>query len=169
MGGAVWLAAGLPGDPVWPEVALAGVYLVTVLAAICAIDARYGIIPDSLVATLAVGGFLQTCLAGEQGLLERVLGAVAVFAAAELFRASYRWIRGFDGLGFGDVKFAAAATLWIGIQGVPALLLLAVLSAVISLAIMRVEGHDFHGQLAVSFGPHLSVGLWLVWVAGSLQ
>ena len=169
VGGAVWLAVGLPGDPVWPTAALAGLYLVTVLAAISAIDARYGIIPDSLVAALAAGGLFQTCLAGEAGLLERVLEAVAVLAAAALFRASYRWIRGFDGLGFGDVKFAAAAALWIGILGVPVLLLLAVLSAMTSLVIMRADGHDMHGQQAVSFGPHLAVGLWLTWIAGPLQ
>jgi leader peptidase (prepilin peptidase)/N-methyltransferase len=46
---------------------------------------------------------------------------------------------------------------------------LAVLSAVISLVIMRAEGHELHGQQAVSFGPHLAVGLWLTWIAGSLQ
>jgi leader peptidase (prepilin peptidase)/N-methyltransferase len=42
-------------------------------------------------------------------------------AMAALFRASYRRIREFDGLGFGDVKFVAAAALWIGIQGIPVL------------------------------------------------
>jgi leader peptidase (prepilin peptidase)/N-methyltransferase len=166
--GAVWFAVGLPGDPGWPEAALAGLYLVIVLAAICAIDARYGIIPDSLTAALAAGGLLQTYLAGQTGLLERGFEAITVLAAAALFRASYRWIRGFDGLGFGDVKFAAAAALWIGIPSVPAMLLVAVLSAAISLLIMRAEGHDLHGQQAVSFGPHLAVGLWLTWVAGPL-
>jgi leader peptidase (prepilin peptidase)/N-methyltransferase len=166
--GAVWLAAGLPADPVWPEAALAGLYLVTVLAAVCAIDARYGIIPDSLVAALAGGGLLQTYFAGQAGLLERGLEAVVVLAGATLFRASYRWTRGFDGLGFGDVKFVTAATLWIGIQGVPVLLLTAVLSALVSLLIMRGEGHDLDGQQAISFGPHLAVGLWLAWLAGPL-
>ena len=141
----------------------------TVLAAICAIDARYGIIPDSLVAALAVGGLLQTYLGGQAELLERGLEGIAVLGAAALFRASYRWIRGFDGLGFGDVKFVTAAALWIGIQGLPILLLMAVLSAVVSLLIMRAEGHDLHGQQAISFGPHLAVGLWLTWVAGPLQ
>lgn len=164
--GAVWLVFGLPADPVWPEVALAGLYLVTLLAAVCAIDARYGIIPDGLVAALAAGGLLQSWLGGQAGPLERAFEAVGVLAAAALFRASYRWIRGFDGLGFGDVKFVTAATLWIGIQGVPFLLLMAVLSAVISLLILRAEGHDLHGRQAISFGPHLAVGLWLTWVAG---
>ena len=166
--GAIWLATGLPGDPDWPETALAGLYLVTILSAICAIDARYGIIPDSLVAAMAAGGLAQTYFGGQAGLLERGFEAVAVLAGAALFRACYRWIRGFDGLGFGDVKFVTAAALWIGIQGVPVLLLMAVLSALISLLIMRAEGHDLHGRQAISFGPHLAVGLWLTWVAGLL-
>ncbi|MGA6962233.1 MAG: A24 family peptidase, partial [Xanthobacteraceae bacterium] len=167
--GAIWLSTGLPEDPVWPEAALAGLYLVTVLAAICAIDARYGIIPDSLVAALAAGGLLQTYLGGQAELLERGREGIAVFAAATLFRASYRWMRGFDGLGFGDVKFVTAAALWIGILGLPILLLTAVLSAVVSLLIMRAEGHDLHGKQAISFGPHLAVGLWLTWVIGPVQ
>ena len=167
--GAIWIAIGLPRDPGWPEVAVAGFYLVTVLAAICAIDARFGIIPDSLVAALAVGGLLQTCFDGQAGLLERGFEAAAVFAAAALFRASYRWIRGFDGLGFGDVKFVAAAALWTGIAGVPILLLVAVLSAIISLVIIRLEGHELDGQQAIAFGPHLAVALWLTWAAGPLQ
>jgi leader peptidase (prepilin peptidase) / N-methyltransferase len=167
--GVIWLAAGLPRDPAWPEVAVAGVYLVTILAAICAIDARFGIIPDSLVAALAAGGLLQTYLEGQAGLLERGFEAGAVLAAAALFRASYRWIRGFDGLGLGDVKFVTAAALWIGITGVPVLLLMAVLSALVSLLIMRAEGHKLDGQQAISFGPHLAVGFWLTWVAGPLQ
>lgn len=44
----------------------------------------------------------------------------------------------------------AAAALWIGIQGIPVLLLVAVLSA---LLILRAEGPDLHGQQAISFGP----------------
>jgi len=167
--GAVWFSTGLPKDPVWLEAALAGLYLVTVLAAICAIDARYGIIPDSLVAALAAGGLLQTYLGGQAELLERGLEGIAVLGAAALFRACYRWMRGFDGLGFGDVKFVTAAALWIGIQGMPMVLLTAVLSAVVSLTIMRAEGQDLHGQQAIAFGPHLAVGLWLTWVAGPLQ
>jgi leader peptidase (prepilin peptidase)/N-methyltransferase len=167
--GAVWLAAGLPGNPAWPEIVLAGLYLLAVLAAVCAIDAHYGIIPDSLVAALALGGVLQGSMEGLQGLLERSLEAVVVLAGAVLFRASYRWIRGFDGLGFGDVKFLAAAALWVGISGMPALLLVAVLSALVSLLILRAEGHDLDGKQAISFGPHLAAALWLVWIAGPLQ
>jgi leader peptidase (prepilin peptidase) / N-methyltransferase len=167
--GVVWLATDLPGNPAWPVIVPAGLYLLLILAAVCAIDARYGIIPDSLVTALFLGGVFQDSLDGLQGLLERGLEAVVVLAGAALFRASYRWIRGFDGLGFGDVKFLAAAALWVGISGIPGLLLVAVLSAVVSLLILRVEGHDLHGKQAISFGPHLAVGLWLIWVVGQTE
>jgi leader peptidase (prepilin peptidase)/N-methyltransferase len=164
--GAGWLAVGLASDPGWVPLAFAGCYLVVVLAAVCAIDGRYGIIPDSIVLALAAGGVLQTYLWAPADLWWRGFEAILVFAAAALFRAAYRWLRGFDGLGFGDVKFVAAGTLWIGAEGVPGVLLIAVASALISLLILKSEGHDLDGKQAISFGPHLAVGLWLVWVWG---
>jgi leader peptidase (prepilin peptidase)/N-methyltransferase len=168
--GAVWLVASLAGAPVWPELALTGLYLMAVLAAVCAIDARYGIIPDSLVVGLAVGGLFQTfLLPGQTEPLQRGFEAMLVLAAASLFRAAYRWVRGHNGLGYGDVKFTAAAVLWVGVEGVPGLLLIAVLSALVSVVILKVEGYDLNGKQAISFGPHLAVGLWVTWIVGPLQ
>jgi leader peptidase (prepilin peptidase) / N-methyltransferase len=165
--GAVWFAIGLAGDPGWALPAIAGGYLVILLAAVCAIDGRYGIIPDSLVLALAAGGALQLLLWGPVDFWWRGFEAALVFAAAWLFRAGYRWLRGYDGLGFGDVKFVAAGTLWVGAEGIPGLLLIAVLSALVSLLILRTQGQDLNGKQAISFGPHLAVGLWWVWVLGS--
>ena len=162
--GALWFAVGLAGDPGWILPTIAAGYLVILLAAVCAIDGRYGIIPDSMVLALAAVGALQAWGSGEFGW--RVAEAALVFAAASLFRACYRWLRGHDGLGFGDVKFVAAGTLWIGADGIPGLLLIAVVSALVSLLVLRAQGHDLHGKQAISFGPHLALGLWWVWVLG---
>ncbi|WP_083519640.1 prepilin peptidase [Bradyrhizobium jicamae] len=167
--GAIWLALGLAGDPGWALPAFAGCYLVVLLASVCAMDARYGIIPDSMVLALAAGGALQAYLWGPADLWSRGLEAALVFAAAALFRAGYRWLRGHDGLGFGDVKFVAAGTLWIGVEGIPGLLLIAVASALASLLILRAQGHELDRKQAISFGPHLAIGLWWIWVVGSLQ
>jgi hypothetical protein len=106
---------------------------------------------------------------GRSGLLQRGIEAIVAFGAVSLFRAAYRWVRGYDGLGFGDVKFVGAGVLWIGIEGLPGLFLVAVLSALASLVILRAEGHELDGKQAISFGPHLAIGLWLTWVAGPLQ
>jgi leader peptidase (prepilin peptidase)/N-methyltransferase len=166
--GATWLVGSLAGAPAWPGLMLAGLYLFAVLAAVCAIDARFGIIPDSLVAGLAVGGLLQTFLPGQGEAVQRSFEAMLFFGSACLFRAAYRRVRGHDGLGFGDVKFATAGVLWVGIEGVPGLLLLAVFSALASLLILKWEGHELSAKQAISFGPHLAIGLWLAWVAGPL-
>ena len=170
LSGAVWLGVCLVTQPVWAELTLVCFYLVGVLAAVCAIDARYGIIPNSLVVALVIGQILHAFLTGQgEGLLQRSYEAMLVFAAACLFRTAYRWLRGYDGLGFGDVKFATAGVLWIGIEGVPGLLLVAVLSAVASQLILKAEGHDLDGKQAISFGPHLAIGIWLIWIADPLQ
>jgi leader peptidase (prepilin peptidase)/N-methyltransferase len=66
----------------------------------------------------------------------------------------------------GDVKFLLAGALWIGLEGLPILLLLAVLSASVSLLILRIGGARLSRSDALSFGPHLAVALWLVWVIG---
>jgi leader peptidase (prepilin peptidase)/N-methyltransferase len=40
---------------------------------------------------------------------------------------------------------------------------------VASLVILKAEGCDLHRKQAISFGPHLAVGLWVTWIAGPLQ
>ena len=168
IGGAVWLMAN-PDMASWPFVSIAALYLLGLLAAVCAIDARYGIIPNSFVVALAFGGFAETFFIERAELLQRVIEALLFFIAAYLFRRAYRFVRGHDGLGFGDVKFATAGVLRVGIEAVPGLLLIAVLSALISLIILRTEGQSLSGKQAISFGPHLAVALWLAWIAGPLQ
>src|SRR5665213_4231958 len=166
---AVWITANLVGDQNGNELALAGLYLIGILAAVCAIDARYGIIPDSLVVALAAGGLLQVSLPGLGSLVRGICEAAAVFILASLCRAGYRWVRGYNGLGFGDVKFVTAAVLWVGLEGVPGMLLVAVLSAMASLLVLKAGGHELHGRQAISFGPHLAVGLWVIWISGPPQ
>jgi leader peptidase (prepilin peptidase)/N-methyltransferase len=167
--GWIWLLVGLRGEPAWPEITLAALYLSGLLAAVCAIDARYGIIPDSLVIALAVGGLVQIVLIGPPDRLQRLIEAGLFFLAAWLFRAGYYRLRGHHGLGFGDVKLATAAMLWIGIKAAPGLLIIAVLSALTSLLILRANGHKLHRLQAISFGPHLALGIWLSWLVDVLQ
>jgi leader peptidase (prepilin peptidase) / N-methyltransferase len=167
--GAVWLAGGLSESAAAFGLLLASLYLLGLLAAVCAIDARYGIIPNSLVAALAIGGAVQTLVLAQAELLQRGIEAGLVLGGGYLFRSLYRALRGHHGLGQGDVKFAASAVLWVGLEGISGLLLAAVVSALASLLILKAQGYDLHGRLAISFGPHLALGLWLIWVFGPLQ
>jgi leader peptidase (prepilin peptidase)/N-methyltransferase len=166
--GWIWLLIGLRGNPVWPQISLSAAYLCCVLTAVCAIDARYGIIPDSLVAALAAGGLIQIVAIGSSDSPQRLAQAGLFFLAAWLFRACYRLIRGYHGLGFGDVKFATAAVLWTGILATPRLLIMAVLSALASLVILKMAGRDLDRSQAISFGPHLAIAAWLNWIANTV-
>jgi leader peptidase (prepilin peptidase)/N-methyltransferase len=48
------------------------------------------------------------------------------------------------------------------------MVLIAVLSALASLLIIRAAGHNLDGKQAIAFGPHLAVGLWFTWIADRL-
>ena len=140
------------------------VALVTLLTAICAIDARFGIIPDKLVAVTAASGLVAAWFLELDDIMYRIAEAVFVAIATAAFRVIYRWIRGYDGLGFGDVKFLVAATLWVGLRSLPALLRIAVISALASAFLLKSMRYEVDGRHAIPFGPHLAVGLWLAWV-----
>lgn len=167
LAGWIWLLTTLQPNPTSLETGLAGIFLSGVLVAVCAIDSRFGIIPDSLVAMLACGAVVHlTSMSGIDG-LRRLPEAGLLFAGAYSFRAIYRRIRGYHGLGLGDVKFATAGVLWTDITTLPYLLGIAVLSALVSLLILKADGNVLHRQQAISFGPHLAIGIWLSWIASA--
>jgi leader peptidase (prepilin peptidase)/N-methyltransferase len=64
-----------------------------------------------------------------------------------------------SGLGLGDVKFLAAAGIWVGLAGLPMLLLAAALTALACVGIMQLAGRPLTGQTSISFGPFLAIGL----------
>ncbi len=169
IGGLLWFAANAPADPAWPQTLCMGLYLALVLAAICAIDARFGIIPDSLNLALAAGGVVEYALGHGFDQFGGGLEAVAVLLGGVAFRAGYRSLRGYDGLGLGDVKFLAASSLWIGLAELPGAVLIAVASALAALFVLNVERNEISGRQAIPFGPHLAAGVWLMWTIGALR
>ena len=162
--GLLWILLTGSASQTWAIYLVLSVMLGSLLAAICAIDARFGIIPDRLVGALAVCGFAAVWLLDPGEIMYRLAEVVIVLIAIVAFRSIYRWVRGYDGFGFGDVKFLAAATLWIGFGSLPALLLIAVVSALASAFLLRSARYEVEGRHAIPFGPHLAIGLWLAWV-----
>jgi leader peptidase (prepilin peptidase)/N-methyltransferase len=124
------------------------------------IDLRNGIIPDWLNATIACLGLVKIVAAGGwlSG-LEAASEAVIVGAVFWLLRRLYFARRNIQGLGLGDVKFLAAAAIWIGVSGVSTLLLVASLTALIVIGVLKFAGQKFTGRTSVPFGPFLAIGL----------
>jgi leader peptidase (prepilin peptidase) / N-methyltransferase len=129
------------------------------------IDIRDGIIPDWLNLTIAVLGLAKaTIVGGLQAGIEAAGAAAAIGLIFWLLRRLYFGWRKIQGLGLGDVKFLAAAGMWIGLAGLPTLLLTAALTALTAAAVMQCAGRDMNRGTSLPFGPFLTVGLLLALV-----
>ena len=135
--------------------------LLCLLSAVLAwLDIRHGIIPDWLNLTIAGVGLLRAVivdgpLAGSEALCE----GVAIGAIFWLLRRLYFAFRKIQGLGLGDIKFLAAAGIWVGVMGLPMLLLVAALTALACAGVLRMTGRQLTAQTSMSFGPFLAIGL----------
>jgi len=104
-----------------------------ILAAAALCDLRWRIIPNPLPAALAVGGAVAAGAAGWPAGAWSALAAALVFAGgAALFAAG--------AMGGGDVKLAAALTLWLPAQAAPIfLLLMSLAGAALAVAVLALS------------------------------
>ena len=98
-------------------------------------------------------------IGGASAGLEAVCEGAVIGAIFWLVRRLYFSFRKIQGLGLGDVKFLAAAGIWVGVASLPVLLLVATLTALISAGVMQLAGRQLSGQSSLSFGPFLALGL----------
>ena len=135
-------------------------------SALALIDIRHGIIPDGLNLAIAGLGSLKAVVAGGPAAgAEAAVEAVAIGVIFWLLRRIYFAWRKIDGLGLGDVKFLAAAAPWIGIAGIPMLLLIAAITALTAAGGLRLAGQAMTRQTSLPFGPFLAMGLLLTLAA----
>jgi leader peptidase (prepilin peptidase) / N-methyltransferase len=135
--------------------------LLCLLSAVLAwIDIRHGIIPDWLNLTIAAVGLSKAMIVGGPlAGLEAVCEGAAIGVIFLLLRRLYFAFRKLQGLGLGDVKFLAAAGIWVGVAGLPMLLLVAALTALACAGVMQLAGRQLTSQTSMSFGPFLAIGL----------
>lgn len=140
-----------------------------ILIVLAAIDLATLTLPDRLTLPLGLAGLAFAGLTGGLSAgLWHLTAAAAGFLAIEGLNAGYRALRGRDGLGRGDAKLAAAAGAWVGLAGLPTVLLAAAICALTAVVTMRASGRPIAAATALPFGPALAVGLWLVWLYGPL-
>ena len=136
------------------------------LCALCAvlawIDIRDGITPDWLNLAIAALGLAKITLAADLSTALEALGeGIAIGAVFWLLRRLYFAYRGIQGLGLGDVKFLAAAGIWVGIAGIPIVLLIGTVTALVCAGVVQLSGRALTAQTSLSFGPFLAGGLVL--------
>lgn len=130
------------------------------LAVLSVIDLEIGIIPDKMLLILAPLGVIYRYGEGARaldGILISVIGGAFAGGVAWAVHYGFKWLRGRDGLGLGDVKFFAVAGLWLGPFGLPAFMIVSGVSGVAFALLWRRLG----GGREFPFGPSLSLGLFL--------
>jgi leader peptidase (prepilin peptidase)/N-methyltransferase len=171
---AIAIAAGAASLAASPDrEGVCGAGLAILMIAIAAIDARRYMIPNALVAAAAALGLVRAGLilpnAGIEALAWGVIRAVAVALPLWALMAGYRWWRGRDGLGFGDVKLAAVAGLWLDWVTIFAVVELAALSGIAAYAIGGwLRGRPLRGTAFLPFGLFLAPAIWIGWLAETL-
>lgn len=152
------------------RLAVAGIVLGLAMMAIAAIDADAFIIPDWLSLPAIPLGLLASGQLVHPDFdvivdLSHLVGAIAGGGSLWLISALYYQWRNDVGLGFGDVKLAAAAGAWVGIEYFHIVLLLASGAALMSVAVMAIMQRELPSRtLAVPFGTFLAPSIWLVWI-----
>ncbi len=82
----------------------------------------------------------------------------------------YQKLRGVAGLGFGDVKLAAAAGAWVGIANLSMVLLVAAVTAILGVLLRsRLGGPNPTSTMRVAFGAFLAPAIWGVWFIAALE
>lgn len=129
-------SGGLAGSTVWVCLAMG------LLPAIAVIDLLFGIIPNGFNLLLAVLGFFWL-LAGGGELTIGLMMAGIMLLLGLLMAYGYSWLRRKEMLGLGDVKFFAAAGLWLQMSTLVWFLIIAgFLGAINGLIWKRVMGSD---------------------------
>lgn len=123
------------------------------------IDIKHMILPDSLnILLLIVGLIAHTTLYGSFtfSLLGALFGFCLFFF---IFYITYK-IKGEPSMGFGDVKFITALGAWVGLIGVPLILIWASLLAGIFVIVKSIFKGAFINK-PFAYGPFLAVAGWL--------
>lgn len=156
-------------DAASAQLAVFAVVLAGLLTAIAWIDQRRQIIPDGLNLALALAGLALVLLTVPEALPWRLAGAGVIAGLLYLLRWWHFRRRGLIGLGLGDVKFAAAAALWLAPEFLPLFILAASLLALGYAVFAGVLATPDLSQRRIAFGPFLAGGLLLVWTAQTMS
>ena len=152
----------------WPAAAAA-----TALGALMIVgadvDARMYLIPDFVTLGAAVCGIIAAPLLDTADPSLAICGAIVRAAgtaiALGLVRQIYLVVRARDGLGFGDVKLAAAVGAWLPLDAIPMCFCLATSAALVAVTAARLRGDAVDARTRIPFGTFLCPALWLMFCA----
>lgn len=139
----------------------ASVVLGAALLVLSYIDLRSGLLLDVLTVPLALAGSVYAVFAGDW--IFSVAGAVVGYGLIAGLAFYWRKSRGYEGIGLGDAKLLGASGAWVGVAGLPFILLIGSLLGIIAALSVAKKARLDDDRTAIPFGPCLALATWLVW------
>jgi leader peptidase (prepilin peptidase)/N-methyltransferase len=122
------------------------------LIAVANIDIEHRIVPNRILAPMAVWGVAASAVVRPDALPELLIAGAAAFAFLLVTAVAYP-----AGMGMGDVKLAGVIGLYLGLSVAPGLLLAFLAGSVVGVAIMLRHGADARKR-GVPFAPFMALG-----------
>jgi leader peptidase (prepilin peptidase)/N-methyltransferase len=149
--------------------ALFGMALAALALFLAISDLRSFELPDLANVAVAILGIGWIATLGEPAvqLMHAALRAFAAAACLSAIKWSYEKLRTLEGLGWGDVKLAAAGAIWLEWAQLPVALLIAAAAGILVVALHSIiSGARVETSTPIPFGAFLAPSIWLVWFAG---
>lgn len=132
------------------------------------IDNREKRLPNIGVMFVGVLGVIYH-LIERNDLLYPLTAMVIAFACLFTLSHAFYKLRGVVGLGMGDVKLFAVGAIWVPMELLPMVLMIASFLALLSIVLFqlmsKLKKEEINiRQVKFPFGPHLALGIWLCWV-----
>lgn len=156
----------------WP-LAIASTVLGALMLAGAEVDARTCLLPDAVTWGALAGGLLAAPALDPSNPWHAVafalIRAATTAATLGLLRWSYARLRGREGLGFGDVKLAAAVGAWLPLEAIPLCFGFAAVAALMMVMSALARGEPIDATTKIPFGAFLCPALWLIFYATALS
>lgn len=146
------------------SLAISNIVLVCHLIVIAWIDFQRLVIPNILNLSLAICGLVVSVFVLDQTVMNVFLASGLTVVIFLLISKIYNILRAKRGVGMGDIKFLGAAATWIGLLGVPWMILIASISGLMFVIVASLRGRAMKIDSRIAFGPHLSLGLVITWL-----
>lgn len=124
------------------------------LLLLAVLDYRHLWLPDRLTLFLAIAGLAIGGVVSDVPLLLRFAGMVVGYAALEIIRRAFRFLRGHDGMGAGDPKLFGAIGAWVGPFALPFIMLAAAAIGLVSAGLFMAKGK---AMTNFPFGTYLAL------------
>jgi leader peptidase (prepilin peptidase)/N-methyltransferase len=138
--------------------AFGAIFFVWAVIALAAIDQETGFLPDDITLPLVWLGLLFNLNGAFVPLNEAVIGAAAGYLVLWTINATFRAIRGVDGMGYGDFKMTAAVGAFLGWRElVMVILLSSVVGAIFGSLQMFAAKRGWDWKFRFHFGPYIAI------------